>query len=148
MTFHEKTREVYTQANGDPDFANAGIFDAMTELFMTAVSGMVPRWDLLIVDESQDFESGWIEALVSLAKADGRVYIMGDEAQHIYKREPFNIENAVQITCMGNFRTPRQIVEDINRFGLTQEPIVPRSPWDGQGASLHTYDSDKDDGLA
>lgn len=147
MTFHEKTREVYTQANGEPDFADTGIFDAMTEHFMTAVSGMLPRWDLLIVDESQDFEGGWIEALVSLAKADGRVYIMGDEAQRIYKREPFNIENAVQITCMDNFRTPRQIVEDINRFGLTPEPIVARSPWEGQGASLHTYDSDKDDGL-
>ena len=41
--------------------------------------------------------------------------------------------------CNDNFRSPVELVNDINRFMLTREPVVARSGWQGVPPTYHTH---------
>jgi superfamily I DNA/RNA helicase len=87
--------------------------------------------DLLILDESQDLEPAWAEALVKSISPSGRLYVMGDSQQQIYDRDLFNLPDAVTIRCMDNFRSPQRLVELVNELRLTPEPMLSRSACTG-----------------
>lgn len=139
MTFHEACVEQARRAGTQPDFSQPGIYARLAEQLAAAIPGMAPRWDLLILDETQDFEPDWVQTMTGLLKAGGCAYLLGDPQQRIYWREGFELEQAVRIRCLDNFRSPRKLVEAINLLGLVAEPIVPRSPFAGQLPGFHDY---------
>ena len=54
-----------------------------------------PTLDLLIIDESQDFDPEWIGALLAQLKAQARLYVLGDANQDLYVRGSFELSEAV-----------------------------------------------------
>lgn len=139
MTFHEACVEQARRGGIEPDFSQPGIYAQLAEQLAAATPEMTPRWDLLILDETQDFEPEWVQAMTDLLKAGGRAYLLGDPQQRIYRREGFELEQAVRIRCMDNFRSPRKVVEAINLLGLSERPVVPRSAFAGQLPGFHDY---------
>ena len=139
MTFHEACVEHARRSGIEPDFARRGIYDELATSLIEAVAATPPRWELLILDEIQDFEPEWIQAMTDLLKAGGRAYLMGDAQQRIYPRNGFDTDSAVHIHCMDNFRSPHKVVEAINLLGLTDRPIVPRSAFAGRLPSFLDY---------
>lgn len=139
MTFHEACVEHARRGGTEPDFSQPGIYARLAEQLAAAMPGMAPRWDLLILDETQDFEPDWVQTMTGLLKAGGRAYLLGDPQQRIYWREDFELEHAVRIRCLDNFRSPRKVVEAINLLGLVDEPVVPRSPFAGRLPGFHDY---------
>lgn len=138
-TFHELAADHARHSGDDPDFHSPGVFDRLAAAFVAAAGTQQPRWDLVIIDEHQDFEPGWVQAVLALLKASGRAYIMGDGFQQIYPREAFSLPEAVVIRCMDNFRSPRKVVDAMNMLRLTPEPVLARSPFQGQVPGFHTY---------
>ena len=65
---------------------------------------MQPSLDLLIIDEYQDFDAEWIEALLAKLKENSKLYTMGDSEQDLYERADFDLPHAVRITSNDNFR--------------------------------------------
>lgn len=71
----------------------------------------LPRYDLVIVDEAQDFTEDWAYCANLLCKSDGSLYVLYDEAQNLFGRnfgnefyidEPpfvlrYNIRNTAEI---------------------------------------------------
>ena len=47
---------------------------------------IVPVFDVIIIDEGQDFSELWIETIMYLLKPDGNFYVFKDELQNIYKK--------------------------------------------------------------
>jgi superfamily I DNA and RNA helicase len=131
-TFHELALNLYRQQMGEPDFSSEGVFDRMAAHFIEHWADKTAWLDLLVIDESQDFKLEWVSALAGQVKSDGKIYVLGDSSQQIYKREPFDIAEAVQITCDDNFRSPSKVVDDINRFKLTAHRVQSRSGWPGE----------------
>ncbi|MCH6198616.1 AAA family ATPase [Aquiflexum sp. LQ15W] len=48
------------------------------------LSGTVPEFDVLIIDEGQDFQELWFESLERLLKPEGSYYVFMDEHQNIF----------------------------------------------------------------
>jgi hypothetical protein len=138
QTFHELVVEAYRRKHGTIDFSLPGIFDLVTTEFLNDHQASVEytdsdeapyaTLDLLIIDEMQDMQATWVDALSGRLKSDGRMVLMGDSGQSIYEREPFDLAGAVHIRCDENYRSPRKIVEVINLLGLSESPVVPRCP--------------------
>ena len=138
-TFHELAIDHGRRHGAVTDFTANNSFDTAVSSFLAGQADAAPDLDLLIVDESQDFEPAWIEALTAQVKPQGRLYVMGDPAQAIYPRDAFDMPDVTTITCHENFRSPRQIVLTINALGLTPQPIEARCPIDGRLPGFHSY---------
>lgn len=95
--------------------------------------------DLLIIDESQDFETPWALAILERLKDSGRLHVMGDTGQQLYDRESFDLPDAVHINCRDNFRSPKKVVQTINQLGLSEEPIEARSAHIGETPKIYTW---------
>ncbi len=139
----------FRRKHGAVDFTEPGIFDkASRELVADSLSDKAPDekvgparayLDLLVIDEMQDMEPQWVEALVSRLKSYGQMYLLGDSQQSVYQREGFDLAGAVHITCNENFRSPRRIVQAINLFGLSDNKILAHCPETGEAPDIRSY---------
>lgn len=138
-TFHQLCREHAQRVGMALNFADSRVFDQMAERYVQDAEQHCVNLDLLIVDESQDFELAWVQALSGCLKPDGQLYLMGDSAQKLYDRESFDLSDAVHIRCMDNFRSPRAVVREINQMGLAPHFIDARSAHEGTPPTVHLY---------
>jgi superfamily I DNA and RNA helicase len=123
----------------EPDFSAKGIYDELSVRLVEHAAAQSARLDMLVIDESQDFEPHWVQALLPRLKETGTLYILSDSDQKVYPRDEFDLPDAVHVRCMDNFRSPRKIVQAINQFELTVEPVQARSVYLGQSPGFHTY---------
>lgn len=139
-TFHQRCDDYAKQHGHTPDFSNAKVYDELAQIYMADAPNIEPRFDLLVVDESQDFNLEWVDALSQELKPDGRLYVLGDDNQKLYDREAFDLAGAVRISCTDNFRSPQKVVNAINSLNLIDEPIVACSQHVGQAPNFYTHD--------
>jgi len=139
MTFHEACVNHQRAKGSEPDFAAPGVYQALEAAFVQAAAGLPPKWDLLVLDETQDLAPEWVGALLGLLKEGGSAYLLGDAAQQLYAREGFDLPDAVTIRCNDNFRSPRKVVETINGLALTPTPVMARAAYAGATPGFHTY---------
>jgi thymidine kinase len=138
-TFHQHCDDYAKQHGHTPDFSNAKVYDELAKIYMADAEKLSPRFDLLVIDESQDFNPEWVDALYQELKDDGRLYVMGDENQQLYDREPFDLAGAVRIECNENFRTPQNVVHAINKLNLIDQTIEACSDHAGEAPNFFTY---------
>jgi hypothetical protein len=139
-TFHALCIDHYARSHPDLNFTDPGVFQAASTVYIQASSQIDPTLDLLVIDEAQDFEPGWVEALINHLKPEGRLYVMEDADQCLYPRTAFDLPDAVTVACHDNFRCPRQVCATINALGLASHPIQARSPFTGDIPALFQYD--------
>lgn len=138
-TFHQLCRDL-AERNGEKlDFSDSGVFGKIAKDYVKASESFTKNIDLLIIDESQDFEPSWAQAVLGRLKDSGHLYVMGDTGQQLYERETFDLTDAVHVTCMDNFRSPKKIVQMINQLGLSAEPVKARSVYVGQTPYFYTW---------
>jgi len=144
VNYHELCFEHYRRAHGEPDFSPEG-YRRMSDAYCAASAEFTPALDLLVIDEGQDFDAGWVESLCSRLKPGGRLYVLEDEAQRLYQHEGFGLGDAVTVRCSDNFRSPRVICDVINALALVSPPVRGLNPYPGEVPDTRTYDTD--DGL-
>jgi thymidine kinase len=147
-TIHELAIDALRATDTAPAFSDSGTFERGFDAMRAANKQITPNVDLLIIDEAQDFDGEWLEALLPRLKPDGRLYLMGDPDQAIYKKEPFELPEAVRVICRDNFRSPRRIVDTVNLLKLVPQPIVAKGVEAGEEPSLHVHAADDLGGLA
>lgn len=138
-SFHQLCVSEARKAGIEPRFDAPGVFDMLAARWAEQAAGQAPRWDLLVIDETQDMSPEWIQTLLNLLKPDGKVYLLGDSQQSLYQRDAFQLPEAVTIRCTDNFRSPRAVVDAINRLRLLNEPIQARSAYQGEPPGFSTY---------
>lgn len=68
MTFHEYCVDFMRSCGKEPDFSASDVFDHLfLSLLKEHAEEQKPRLELLVVDESQDFDLTWVEALMPRA---------------------------------------------------------------------------------
>lgn len=140
-TFHQLCRDHAENQGLSLDFADAKVFERITQKYLEDAITLPARLDLLILDESQDLNPAWVDALSQALLPDGQLYVMGDSQQQLYEREPFSLSSAVQVRCMDNFRSPQRVVHMINKLGLTPEPVLARSAHAGEVPHFHIWEA-------
>lgn len=142
VNFHELCVDHYRRRHGEPDFGTSQAFERVASLYCTESAGMPARLDVLIIDEGQDFDPGWVEALCHQLKPGGKLYLLEDPDQRLYRKPDFELTEAVVINCRDNFRSPRAICDMINALALVPS-IRSMNPYFGEAPAVHTYDSDE-----
>lgn len=143
-TFHQLCRDVAEEHGDTVDFTRAGELERLQEAFVSMAGALSGRYDLIIVDEAQDFELAWMQALLQLGAERCRVYVLRDDDQCLYGRGGFELVGATQVRSAENFRTPRKLASMINLLHLTQEPIIARCPFPGQPPEIISYPQGED----
>ncbi len=136
-TFHQLCRDHAERLGQTPDFANPQVFEQLTAQYLQDAATLPARLGLLILDEAQDLDLAWVDALGQALLPDGQLYVMGDSQQQLYEREPFELPGAVHIRCMDNFRSPRRVVDAINRLQLLPDKVEARSAREGEMPNFH-----------
>ncbi len=142
--FHELCVEHYRRHHAEPDFNQAGIFDLVTTAYIQDSEHSAGHYDVLIIDEGQDFEKAWLESLCMHLKPEGQLYLMEDDDQRLYDKDKLDLEDAVQIRCHDNYRSPGLICAVINALGLTSVPINSKNPYQGALPGFHIYQSENE----
>ncbi len=141
VNYHELCVEHARRGGAEPDFSPDGFRD-MAAAYVAASADFAASLDLLVIDEGQDFDADWVQSLCSRLKPDGRLYLLEDEAQRLYRQAPFELPGAVAIRCSDNFRSPRRVCETINALGLVQPPLCAHNPYGGEVPGVRTYRDD------
>ena len=133
QTFHEYALQVARRSGLMVDFAQPGAFDRLAAHCVEALTQLAPDLDLIVLDEMQDMQPEWVQALLSRLKESGRAVLLEDPEQQLYTdRVAFDIPDAVTITSHENFRTPRALVKLINLLCLTPTEVEALSPFEGE----------------
>lgn len=143
VNYHELCVEHYRELHGEPEFSPHG-FERMAQAYLDDSAGVKARFDLLVIDEAQDFSAEWVASLCGQLRAGGRLYVLEDEAQGIYGKEGFELGEAVMIRCSDNFRSPRILCDMINALDLVRPPVRSMNPYHGEVPGIRSYGSSQE----
>jgi hypothetical protein len=112
-TFHNFGDRLLRAGGAEPDFAASDLYGRLEAAVIEAKPDDDARYDVLIVDEGQDFTPVWRDAALRFVKPEGRAYWLEDPMQNLYSREPVELDGWVTLHADINYRSPRDIVEAI-----------------------------------
>lgn len=145
-TFHELATRLWRSKRGEPDFGDAGLFADMEALYVQEPHQ--PQFDVLVIDELQDLDAQWVDAMLRAVHPGGQAYLLGDEDQRLFDgRSCWSDPGCVSLSCPDNFRSPRNITAAIRAFGLASKPIDARCPLDGDMPGFHVWKDDDPAGM-
>jgi hypothetical protein len=139
VTVHEFARELGLQKGIRFEFSRPGVYDEMINVLQEHSSKLKGIFDVLVIDECQDLESDWVEALIQLVHASGRITLLEDPEQVLYDRSRYGSSALLVIDSPVNFRSPRILVDFINCLMLTDKPIIAGSGVVGFNPGWHWY---------
>jgi hypothetical protein len=96
-------------------------------------------YDVLIVDEGQDFSIAWRDILMRMLKHGGRATWLEDPMQNLYGREMVPLAGWVTLHSQTNYRSPRQIVDMLASIGGVREAVEAASPFEGADIEALVY---------
>ena len=88
LTFHSLCDRLLRAAGRAPDFSRADAFERLVEEAAALEPDETFRFDVLIVDEGQDFSERWRDLALRHAGPDARVLWLEDPLQNLYGRAP------------------------------------------------------------
>ena len=123
LTIHEFARELGMQAGVSYDFTKPSVYDDMIASLKQFAPKLHDVFDVLVIDEGQDMDASWVDALIPLVKPKGRITFLEDPAQTLYDRAPFSQPDWPVIKSPVNYRSPRLLVDFMNYLSLTDQPV-------------------------
>lgn len=144
LTFHEMGAQVIRAIEGAVDFEAQGAWDRIATASISEASALRETVDVLVIDEGQDLEGHWIEALVEMVKPSGRAVLLEDKDQQLYGRTPANLPCWVALNSPVNYRSPQVIVTLIEQLGLVEGPLLAGGPIHGWDPQMRVYKSNED----
>lgn len=105
--------------------------------------GLEPSWDVIIIDEGQDFRESWLLSLNRLLKPDGRLYIFMDEDQNIFNAFtglPADWQFA-RFRLPHNCRNTRHIINQLEKYLEKEIPCKEKTP-EGEPVQYFQYKND------
>ncbi|ATQ74918.1 nuclease [Massilia violaceinigra] len=130
-TFHMLS-DAFLRAQGHiPNYAAPGVWDEIEARMASAELPETWKYDVLIVDEGQDFSLAWRDILLRMLKDDARAIWLEDPNQNLYGRPTVPLPGWVKLHSDTNFRSPRQIVDMLASIGAVHPPVEAGSPFKG-----------------
>ncbi|MFN3557618.1 MAG: AAA family ATPase [Bacteroidales bacterium] len=102
-----------------------------------------PCYDVLIIDEAQDFRPEWFESLTKVLKPDGKYFLFMDQDQNIFSHFqglPGN-RHFFRFALPHNCRNTRQIIQLLEQY-IEKKISCPEATPDGQPVTFYHYSND------
>jgi len=138
-TYHQLCDRILRATGQVPDVSKPGAFQALESFMVDHKPDAAWRFDELVVDEGQDFQPAWRDALLKLLKPDGRAWWLEDPMQNLYGRPPVELPGWIVLRAHTNYRTPRDILATLLRLVGPAQSIESGSPLDGSDVEILTY---------
>ena len=122
-----------------PDYTQPDMWRQLEQAFAAAAIPLHWKFDVLIIDEGQDFSPAWRDILLRLLKPEGRALWLEDPLQNLYSKAPVDLEGWVTLHSDSNFRSPRQIIDMLTAIAPPMRGIEAASPFSGAEVELLTY---------
>ena len=130
-SFHMLADAFLREQGVSPDYSSPGVWQEIESKMAAATLPEAWRYDVLIVDEGQDFSMAWRDILLRMLKEDGRAIWLEDPDQNLYDRDAVPLPGWVTMHSDTNFRSPRQIVDMLASIGAVHPPVQAGSPFKG-----------------
>ncbi|QYF95194.1 ATP-binding domain-containing protein [Massilia sp. PAMC28688] len=130
-TFHMLSDAFLRDQGHTPDYASPTVWTDIETMMSTAALPPAWKYDVLIVDEGQDFSPAWRDILLRMLKEEGRAIWLEDPNQNLYGRPEVPLPGWVKLHSDTNFRSPRQIVDMLASIGAVSPPVEAGSPFKG-----------------
>ena len=139
MTFHELAELLAKQNGRKIDFQEENVFPKLAQYLVENISLLKNQLDVLIIDEGQDFDKTWGDALISMVKEDGRIIWLEDPSQDLYGRWQTNWPAWVKIFSPTNYRSPQRLVNLMNALELTDDHLEAGNGYAGMIPNIEAY---------
>lgn len=139
VTFHQLCAAVLSNGGVEVDFRQHDAFERLEHAFS---DGQIPesfRFDVIVVDEGQDFLPEWFDSLERLLLPDGAWWWLEDPMQNLYQRPHVDRSGWVELRAMSNYRSPRDIVRFVQRLADAALPVEAAGLFDGTEVGLLSY---------
>lgn len=132
VTSFHMLSDAFARERGDtPNYAAPDVWDRIEQQMTESPLPASWQYDVLIVDEGQDFSPAWRDILLRMLREDGRAIWLEDPNQNLYGKEGVPLPGWVTLHSDTNYRSPRQIVDLLATIGATQTPVEAGSPFKG-----------------
>jgi len=128
------------RARGEPpDFDQPGAFARIEAALDAYTPDAAGCFDELIIDEGQDFQERWANNLMRFLRPGGRAWWLEDPMQNLYGRPSVPLPGWVSLRSDINYRTPKDILDTLNRMLPLAHPVEAGSPLSGSEVEILTY---------
>lgn len=120
MSFHQLADTVVREWGVVPNYASSDVWRQLENALLEAAPSERWTFDVVIVDEGQDFSDIWRDAVLRLLRPEGRAIWLEDPMQNLYGRTPVQLEGWVTLNAHTNYRSPRDVVDLLMRLDASQ----------------------------
>jgi hypothetical protein len=138
-TYHQLADRACRAQGRIPNFGVPGAFAQIEAALDGYVPGETALFDELIVDEGQDFQTGWAENLLRFLRPGARAWWLEDPMQNLYSRPRVPLAGWVSLRSDVNYRSPRDILDALNRMLPLEHPVEAGSPLSGSEVEILSY---------
>jgi hypothetical protein len=121
------------------DFGRSNAFNELATRFAGLPVTDEERVDDLVIDEGQDFEPEWVAPLLARLAPGARVFWLEDPMQNLYDRPPVELPGFAVMRAQSNYRSPRDVLDCIERVLRPSQPLEAASPFAGGVDEPLTY---------
>ncbi|MBS1188557.1 MAG: hypothetical protein H6R10_349 [Rhodocyclaceae bacterium] len=137
--FHQLCDRRVRAAGDVPDFAVPGAFDRLLQRAFELPIGEDFLFDVVIIDEGQDFSAEWRDFVFRHARPDARLFWLEDPLQNLYGREPLPFPGWVSLHARSNYRSPRAVIRMLEALLPSDVRIEAASPFTMGEVEFITY---------
>lgn len=138
-SFHQLCDRRLRAAGEAIDYRQPEAFAHIEERFGALPVAEADRVDELVIDEGQDFQPAWKDALLRGLQPQGRLWWLEDPMQRLYDRPVVDLPGFVTLRAETNYRSPRDVLAYLNRLLAPERPIEAASPIAGSEVEFLTY---------
>lgn len=140
VTFHALCDRMLQAAGRTPDFSRADAFERLVDEAAMQQPGAAFIFDVLIVDEGQDFPERWRDLALRHVGPHARILWLEDPLQNLYGRSPVVLPGWVSLRADSNFRSPRAVVRLLRDLMPGSTAIEAASPIATAEVTFLVYD--------
>ena len=142
--YHQLGEKIYRAMGQAPDFNQPDVFEKIEAALDAHTPDDAGQYDEVIIDEGQDFAERWASNLLRFLRPGGRIWWLEDPMQNLYTRPPAELSGWVSIRSDINYRSPKNILDCLNRLLPLEHPIEVGSPLSGYDIDIVSYSSPGD----
>jgi len=143
-TYHQLADRIAKKIGNPINYKSSKPFLEMEKVMNNYYPTLTDCFDDLIVDEGQDMSQQWADNLQRLIKPSGKAWWLEDPLQNLYSRDVVELKNWVTLKSEFNYRTPRDMLSEINLILNLKTPIESISPIAGSPIDVVFYSDQQD----
>lgn len=141
-SYHQLCDRMLRAAGRPPDFSRPDAFAQLEEGFAALELGDEARFDVLIIDEGQDFRPAWRDRLLGLLRPEGAAWWLEDPMQNLYDRPEVELPGWPRLRSARNYRSPIDAIALLNRLLGPEQAFHAGSPLGGANVEVFVWADD------